>query len=326
MSESNKETRPGAEEGEDRGFFSRQFDRVEDRWEMWAKVGVALLILQCLLWVVVYLKLGTLSVYAHGVGIAMLAHLTVPITFWGLLRTMFRPPSLRRSRTIGFISLLMVGLAGNVPVFAVPLSTEGWESKHTYLLPFEGEWMTLAGGDDRKTNYHATTATFRWGYDFTPTEKSKTYTGEGTRLEDYHCFGKPVLAAAAGVVVEAIAYIEDVAPGEVMATTPLGNFVVIRVDEGEYLYTAHLRKDSVLVKEGEKVVAGQPIGQCGNSGRTLAPHVHVHLQNSKEFPFAESLPLEFSNYEADGVLVPRGMPVGTPDPETVAGQYVRQIR
>jgi hypothetical protein len=321
MSESSQEQ--VEQEREDRGFFSRHFDQVEDRWEAWAKIGVGLLIIQLVMWVVVYLRLGVPSVYAHAIGIPLLANVTIPIAFWGLLRTFFRPPTLRRSRTIGFFALVAVGLMGNVPVFSVPLSTEDWESRHTYRLPFDGEWMTLAGGDSRQTNYHATTATFRWGYDFTLTESSRMHTGDGTKLEDYHCFGQPVLAAAGGLVVEAIDYLEDVTPGQTDIATPLGNHVVIRVDQDEYLYTAHLRKSSLTVKDGDTVVAGQKIGECGNSGLSLAPHVHVHLQNSKNFPFAESLPLRFSNFEADKKPVDRGMPVGTPDRDKVAGQYVR---
>ncbi|MFU8806279.1 MAG: M23 family metallopeptidase, partial [Bradymonadaceae bacterium] len=305
------ESKTDGQEKERQGFFAREFNRGEDRWEMWAKIGVGMAVIQALLWIIVFLRLGMPSVYAHAVGVSMMGALTIPIAFWGLVRMTFNPPVLRRTRTIGFGCVLLVGLAGNVPFLAVPLSTEGWESKHDYRLPFDGEWMTIAGGDKKGTNYHATTATFRWGYDFAPARDGKRFEGDGSRLEDYHCFGEPVLAPAGGRVVEAVGYLEDVVPGEVGGDAVLGNHVVIRVDADEYLYVAHMKNESVTVKDGDEISVGQKIGECGNSGRTVAPHVHVHLQNSTNFPLAESLPLRFSGYEAGGALVNLGMPTGT---------------
>jgi len=43
---------------------------------------------------------------------------------------------------------------------------------------------------------------------------------------------------------------------------------------------AHLKFDSVMVKVGDEVKAGQKIGLCGNSGNSSEPHLHYHLQNT----------------------------------------------
>ncbi len=37
----------------------------------------------------------------------------------------------------------------------------------------------------------------------------------------------------------------------------------------------HFRKGSVTVKPGEQVKAGQQVALVGNSGKSLAPHLHV---------------------------------------------------
>ncbi|MBA2665350.1 MAG: M23 family metallopeptidase [Bradymonadaceae bacterium] len=305
-------------------FFSRQFEG-EDKWELWAKVGLVMLALQLVAWLMVFLKLGVASVYAHALGISLLGTLTLPVVLWGLVKTLFNPPALRRSRTVGFGALIVVGVLGNVPLIAPPLSTQNWVSEHAYRLPFDGEWTTLAGGPSRATNYHATTATFRWGYDFALMREGRRFTGTGARLEEHHCFGQPVLASAPGKVVTAVDFEADNKPGEPTATAVLGNHVVIEVGPGEYLFFSHLRQNAVPVKKGEQVERGQKIGECGNSGRSVEPHVHVHLQNSLKFPFSESLPLRFSSYEADAKPVALGMPEGTADSERVAGQSVKHV-
>src|SRR4030042_3143803 len=60
----------------------------------------------------------------------------------------------------------------------------------------------------------------------------------------------------------------------------LGNAVFIQHSENEVSVLAHLKFDSVMVKVGDKVEAGQKIGLCGNSGNSSEPHLHYHLQNT----------------------------------------------
>jgi murein DD-endopeptidase MepM/ murein hydrolase activator NlpD len=74
-----------------------------------------------------------------------------------------------------------------------------------------------------------------------------------------------------------------------------GNFVVIKHADKEFSFLAHLRKDSILVKKGDFVRAGQVIGLCGNSGHSTEPHLHFHLQNNRNFWFTRGLPIVFKN-------------------------------
>jgi murein DD-endopeptidase MepM/ murein hydrolase activator NlpD len=77
-----------------------------------------------------------------------------------------------------------------------------------------------------------------------------------------------------------------------------GNFVIIKHAEKEYSFIAHLKKDSVAVKAGDKVKQGQVIGLCGNSGHSTEPHIHFHLQDSSSFWIAAGLPVRFGNFSA----------------------------
>lgn len=73
-----------------------------------------------------------------------------------------------------------------------------------------------------------------------------------------------------------------------------GNHVVIALEnDGPLVLVAHLRRCSLVVDVGDRVIAGQPIGQCGNSGNSTQPHVHVQATDSIEWPRARGIPIAF---------------------------------
>ena len=55
----------------------------------------------------------------------------------------------------------------------------------------------------------------------------------------------------------------------------------------------HLRRSSVCVGLGDRVRAGDQIGECGNSGNSTEPHVHVQVTDSVDWAVARGLPLAF---------------------------------
>lgn len=77
--------------------------------------------------------------------------------------------------------------------------------------------------------------------------------------------GDRVRAAADGVV----AYADDGLPG-------YGNLVILR-HGGSYM-TAYAHNDTILVKRGEAVRAGQEIAKAGQSGRVSSPRLHFELR------------------------------------------------
>lgn len=76
-----------------------------------------------------------------------------------------------------------------------------------------------------------------------------------------------------------------------------GNHVVIKHDKNEYSFLAHLKQDSIRVKENDKVKRGQKIALCGNSGNTSEPHLHFQIQNRKSFIFSSGIPICFKDLE-----------------------------
>ena len=58
--------------------------------------------------------------------------------------------------------------------------------------------------------------------------------------------------------------------------TGYGTLIIVRHDNGLETYHGHL--SARLVEEGDRVVAGQPIGLGGNSGRSTGPHLHFETR------------------------------------------------
>ena len=63
---------------------------------------------------------------------------------------------------------------------------------------------------------------------------------------------------------------------------------MIALDGGLTAVYAHLKPGSVKVKAGDKVKAGEVIGLLGNTGGSLAPHLHFHIVNGPEGAASDS--------------------------------------
>ncbi|GAA2752339.1 M23 family metallopeptidase [Amnibacterium kyonggiense] len=123
----------------------------------------------------------------------------------------------------------------------------------------------------------------------------------------FPAFGRPVLAPADAVVVRAVDRMRDhrsrsswaayglffleAIPREALGPTGvLGNHVVLRLADGTHFVLAHLQAGSVAVRRGERVVVGQPLARCGNTGNTTEPHLHCQRQDTASVFTATGLP------------------------------------
>ena len=78
--------------------------------------------------------------------------------------------------------------------------------------------------------------------------------------------GTPVVAPFAGVV----AWVRYQRAGA-------GHYVVLDADDERDYVFMHLRRGSIPVVEGQRVAAGEQIGEVGNSGRSFGPHLHFEV-------------------------------------------------
>lgn len=166
---------------------------------------------------------------------------------------------------IGWLAFAKPAAAG--PEFALPVDcTPGktcWPLNYVDHLPEDGTGTDAMCGPRTYDGHKGTDIAIR----------SKKEMDEGVN----------VLAAMEGTVKLIRDGEEDRFPGKddlkavKDAHKECGNAVLI--DHGNALETiyCHLKKDSVTVKRGDKVVTGQPIGQVGLSGYTQFPHVHFGI-------------------------------------------------
>ncbi len=137
--------------------------------------------------------------------------------------------------------------------------------------------------------------------------EGKVYSGgEAARekLENYTIFGKQALAVADATVVSITDGYPEQVPGKFPETISLeeadGNSVVLDLGNGKYALYAHLQPGSVRVKPGDKVRTGQVLGLVGNTGNSLAPHLHFQVMNGPSSLASNGLPYEINSFEIMG--------------------------
>ncbi|MDQ1539056.1 MAG: hypothetical protein QOE58_3449 [Actinomycetota bacterium] len=72
-----------------------------------------------------------------------------------------------------------------------------------------------------------------------------------------------------------------------------GNHVIIGLESGEFVALCHLQHGSIRVSVGQSVAVGDEMGQCGNSGNSTEPHVHVQSMDAIDLQDARAIPISF---------------------------------
>jgi len=202
-----------------------------------------------------------------------------------------------------------------------------YQTKTHLIFPLKGESYIGWGGRTLKQNAHASLKDQRFALDIVALKEGhavlsakevekdtfKTYSGDENLNESYYIFNREVLATGAGTVVATKNNIADNIPGpgkyKPNRKEPAGNYVVLDHGNGEFSMFAHLKYQSVYVRKGDSVEQGDVLGLCGNSGNSTEPHLHYHVQNTKEIQKGEGLPAQFNDYIANGTFVKRGEPI-----------------
>jgi murein DD-endopeptidase MepM/ murein hydrolase activator NlpD len=140
------------------------------------------------------------------------------------------------------------------------------------------ERRALTEGERLRTVYQMVTPERLWRGRFVrPVAGSEPGSGFGARrvingqprsphagLDYSAAAGTPVVAANDGRVALVAEYFFP------------GRLVVL--DHGLGLYTLYFHLDEIVVREGDRVTRGQPIGTVGATGRATGPHLHFGVQ------------------------------------------------
>lgn len=150
----------------------------------------------------------------------------------------------------------------------------------------------------------------RFAYDILSVDRDgRLFIGDNKQLTSWVGYGKPIFSPFAGEVVSAVDGWKELVPmtdpgkdAEALQN-PSGNHVVIKLDDGNFAFLAHMKKGSVEKSLlGKRIEVGTVVGELGNSGNTTMPHLHVHVATTPEHYGANSVgvPLAFSGYQRLG--------------------------
>lgn len=189
-------------------------------------------------------------------------------------------------------------------------------------LPFTERWLVQNSPARRVPSHGTDLFGGRYAIDFVGVDERRRTAGEldgGTLFgteppERFFAFGRPILAPAAGVVVA----VHDGEPDHEARRSQLalvpymlgqaararqgvgaiaGNHVIIALRDREaFVALVHLRAGSLRVAPGDTVTTGQPIAECGNSGNSTQPHVHVQVMDAPDPSVAHGMPMVFRDF------------------------------
>ena len=133
-------------------------------------------------------------------------------------------------------------------------------------------------------------------------------------VERFYAFRRPVLAPARGIIVQAHdGEMDHVARRSQLTLVPYalgqrarlrrgvaaiaGNYLIIALPQGNtFVALVHLRARSIRVAVGEEVKTGQVVAECGNSGNSTQPHVHVQVMDNPDPAVARGVPMAFRRF------------------------------
>src|SRR5918999_1239703 len=189
--------------------------------------------------------------------------------------------------------------------------------------PLAGEWAMLAGGRSTLLSHHFLVPMVSNGVDFMRLdEEGRGYRGDPKREKAWYGFGEPVLSPADGKAVGVSDIHPDAPVGNIGQTPGQGNHIVLEIGDRRYAVLAHLERGSARVSEGERVRVGQQIAAVGDSGNSLAPHLHFQVQDGPDFgEQARTVPIVFR----DAVLIRGGRESTPAEADLRRGEHIRRI-
>lgn len=161
-----------------------------------------------------------------------------------------------------------------------------------------------------------------WPEDAGTVRLSQAFDGKASHLDvqNRHAIdipaaeGTPVRVARAGIVMDIAA--DYFRSGTVDKYKDRANFVRILHDDGTMGLYAHLQLESVRVRLGERVQAGQLLAKAGSTGYSGGPHLHFVVQKNFGGEL-RSVPFVLAGGDGSGIIPREGLTF----PSGTAGRY-----
>lgn len=138
-----------------------------------------------------------------------------------------------------------------------------------------------------------------------------------SKNENWYGYGADVFAVADGVVAGTRDGIPDNTPPNLTPGGTIedagGNHVILDLGDGRFAFFAHLKPGTVRVKKGDRVKRGDLLGNVGNSGNSMGPHLHFHVSTDPRPLTTEGVPYVLSEFvEMGRIPSSEALEAGTP--------------
>jgi hypothetical protein len=170
--------------------------------------------------------------------------------------------------------------------------------------PFDGKWFVSWGGENKRDNQHFGTSSQALAIDIRKVIEDsggQTMSGDPQKNASYGCWAQPIYSPIDGIVEVSVDGVPDNIPGELNRPSALGNYVMVRSASGFVVVLAHFKQGSVAKPAGAAVKAGELLGQCGNSGNSTEPHLHLHVQSGISMERSVALRMVFPYLTVGGI-------------------------
>lgn len=241
--------------------------------------------------VALYSILGTLYLVATArwdITSVYLSYIWVSVVLFAVIRAYRRKPGKKSTKKLTSANLTD-GLFAVLAIIGAISAISGWVTpSHTVSLasPLAGNNNYVAhGGGSTFINYHHANEAQAYALDIGQVNTLGHQTVLSSNPEDYAIFGKDLMSPCNGWVTAVKSDLHDLRPPEVDKNKDnrAGNHVVLVCpDQKIKVLLAHMKHDSIIVKQGEAVGVGQKLGQVGNTGNTTQPHLHMHAVHQDE--------------------------------------------
>lgn len=198
-------------------------------------------------------------------------------------------------------------------IFIIPLSALSFLFTQSYLkaiehpaesssviieLPFEGTWIASGAGASGLTNHHDRIKSQKYAIDIVKFgDNNRLFENEGVKNEDSYTFEAKVISPVNGKIVFALDTLPDVKNTD--RDKLAGNHIIIQFQDSLFVALAHLKQNSIQVKQGDIVGIGHELALVGNSGNTDFPHLHIHIQDTETYGIetSKTYPIRFRAFK-----------------------------
>lgn len=222
------------------------------------------------------------------------------------LSSLRRPTFVTQKKATIILKILTIAISGTV-IFFYFSSRNYPEPSVNLSFPFKnGSFCIMQGGSNSVINvFHSGQNRAVYAFDIVKLSKAGCRSGTlfPSALQDYVTYGEKIYSPVDGKIVAMDNNVTDNTPPLENKTEKAGCYVVIQ-KENTFILLAHFRTNSISVNKSDSVKTGDYLGEAGNSGNSIEPHLHIEAHtNNNGITSPVSIKFDGENYTYNDLIL-----------------------